>query len=419
MSRRALAADLGRRGGFAGRGCRPPHARPADRSRSSARRSAAPTSSGPAARSTPRRSPGCYAPRAADRRRAERRRCRAPSPGPAPGRRARCRPTPRSAWSTPAPLSYPPNDDAALDLSARGPAGAARGGRAGRRSPRRPRARPRRSGAAAAGDPDVTVTGAVPSILPWLAEPCLMPMPIRLGSGTRLKILEAFAAGCAVVGTAKAAEGLEVADGRDIRLAETPAGLRGGDPRALARSRRPRRPGGAQRSAWWRSAIPGRRRPGHRGQPADVRAGFPSRRPRDAAADLPDHRRRQERHHLARGLPGAASGSLLLAHQGAELLRARRERPPAGRAGAAARDRGRRSTTGPGPTGRAICRLFDGAEGKRGDRRGLGALSLLPGRAAAHPRDPAGCAPDRAAARPGQPTLLALQHEPPDPARAA
>ena len=60
----------------------------------------------------------------------------------------------------------------------------------------------------------------MPSILPWLAEPCLMPMPIRLGSGTRLKILEAFAAGAAVISTAKGAEGIEGIDGRDLRLAE-------------------------------------------------------------------------------------------------------------------------------------------------------------------------------------------------------
>jgi polysaccharide biosynthesis protein PslH len=77
--------------------------------------------------------------------------------------------------------------------------------------------------AAAAADPDVTLTGAVPSILPWLSRPCLMALPIRQGSGTRLKILEAFAAGCAVVSTAKAAEGIAAADGREIRLAETAA----------------------------------------------------------------------------------------------------------------------------------------------------------------------------------------------------
>jgi glycosyltransferase involved in cell wall biosynthesis len=116
-------------------------------------------------------------------------------------------------------LSYPPNEDAALTLVRELlPALRAAGERVrlslvGRNPTEAIKA-------AAAGDPDVEVTGPVPSILPWLAEPCLMPMPIRLGSGTRLKILEAFAAGAAVISTAKGAEGIEGVDGRDLRVAE-------------------------------------------------------------------------------------------------------------------------------------------------------------------------------------------------------
>jgi glycosyltransferase involved in cell wall biosynthesis len=45
--------------------------------------------------------------------------------------------------------------------------------------------------------------------------------PVRHGSGTRLKLLEYFAAGLPVVCTAKSAEGLEVVDGTHVRLAET------------------------------------------------------------------------------------------------------------------------------------------------------------------------------------------------------
>lgn len=74
---------------------------------------------------------------------------------------------------------------------------------------------------AGSNDPDIMVTGAVPSVLPYLAGPSLMPVPLRNGSGTRLKVLEAFAAGCAVVSTAKGAEGIGAVEGRDIRLAET------------------------------------------------------------------------------------------------------------------------------------------------------------------------------------------------------
>jgi glycosyltransferase involved in cell wall biosynthesis len=75
--------------------------------------------------------------------------------------------------------------------------------------------------AAAAQDPDVCVTGGVPSVLPYFAAPCIVALPIRSGSGTRLKILEAFAAGAAVVSSAKGAEGITVRDGQDIRLAKT------------------------------------------------------------------------------------------------------------------------------------------------------------------------------------------------------
>ncbi len=59
----------------------------------------------------------------------------------------------------------------------------------------------------AAEDPDIVVTGSVPSMLPFLSRPCLMPVPLRHGSGTRLKVLEAFAAGYAVVSTAKGVAG--------------------------------------------------------------------------------------------------------------------------------------------------------------------------------------------------------------------
>lgn len=66
---------------------------------------------------------------------------------------------------------------------------------------------------AAASDPGIEITGLVPSVLPYLHRPVVMVAPIDLGSGTRLKLLEAFAAGVPVVSTPKAAEGLLVRDG--------------------------------------------------------------------------------------------------------------------------------------------------------------------------------------------------------------
>lgn len=47
--------------------------------------------------------------------------------------------------------------------------------------------------------------------------------PIRLGAGTRIKLLEAAAAQCAMVSTAFGAEGLGLHDGQDLLIADTPA----------------------------------------------------------------------------------------------------------------------------------------------------------------------------------------------------
>jgi len=69
---------------------------------------------------------------------------------------------------------------------------------------------------------NVTVTGTVDDVRPWYRSAFVVVVPLRTGSGTRLKILEAMAAGVPVVSTGLGAEGLEVTDGRDIILAETP-----------------------------------------------------------------------------------------------------------------------------------------------------------------------------------------------------
>jgi glycosyltransferase involved in cell wall biosynthesis len=71
--------------------------------------------------------------------------------------------------------------------------------------------------------PGVEVTGTVEDVRPYYREALATVVPLRVGSGTRLKILEAMAAGVPVVSTRLGAEGLEVTPGRDILLAETPA----------------------------------------------------------------------------------------------------------------------------------------------------------------------------------------------------
>jgi glycosyltransferase involved in cell wall biosynthesis len=65
----------------------------------------------------------------------------------------------------------------------------------------------------------VEVTGTVADVRPHLAEAHVMAVPLDTGGGTRLKILEAFAAGLPVVSTPVGAEGLDVIHGRDIWLA--------------------------------------------------------------------------------------------------------------------------------------------------------------------------------------------------------
>ena len=70
--------------------------------------------------------------------------------------------------------------------------------------------------------PGITVAGSVPSIQPYLAEANVLAVPLDSGGGTRLKILEAFAAGLPVVSTAVGAEGIAAEPGREIRIAERP-----------------------------------------------------------------------------------------------------------------------------------------------------------------------------------------------------
>jgi len=71
-------------------------------------------------------------------------------------------------------------------------------------------------------DGRVTLTGTVPDVRPFLWDAKLSIVPLRIGGGTRLKIYESMAAGTPVVSTSIGAEGLEVTNGSDIRLADTP-----------------------------------------------------------------------------------------------------------------------------------------------------------------------------------------------------
>jgi glycosyltransferase involved in cell wall biosynthesis len=74
--------------------------------------------------------------------------------------------------------------------------------------------------ALAAAIPNVEITGRVDDIRPYIRRGSVYVVPLRSGSGTRLKIFEAMATGKAIVSTTLGAEGLPVQDGADIVLAD-------------------------------------------------------------------------------------------------------------------------------------------------------------------------------------------------------
>jgi polysaccharide biosynthesis protein PslH len=71
----------------------------------------------------------------------------------------------------------------------------------------------------------IHVAGAVADVRPYLAQAAVAVAPLLVGGGTRLKVLEAFAAGIPVVATTIGAEGIRARHGRDILIADDPAGF--------------------------------------------------------------------------------------------------------------------------------------------------------------------------------------------------
>ncbi len=80
--------------------------------------------------------------------------------------------------------------------------------------------RPHRRLEALRGHPAVILTGYVEDTRPSIAGATVYVAPLRIGGGTRLKLLEAMAMGRAVVATRLGAEGYEVQDGRELLLAD-------------------------------------------------------------------------------------------------------------------------------------------------------------------------------------------------------
>ncbi len=73
-----------------------------------------------------------------------------------------------------------------------------------------------------AAQPGVYVTGTVDDVRPSIAQGSVYVVPLRAGSGTRIKIFEALAMGKAVVSTTVGAEGLALESGRHFLAADTP-----------------------------------------------------------------------------------------------------------------------------------------------------------------------------------------------------
>jgi glycosyltransferase involved in cell wall biosynthesis len=79
-----------------------------------------------------------------------------------------------------------------------------------------------------AGRAGVEVHADVPRMQPWLEWARVVVVPLHVGTGTRVKALEALAAGRPVVGTRIGLQGLDLVDGTHARIVD--------DPRAMADS---------------------------------------------------------------------------------------------------------------------------------------------------------------------------------------
>ena len=75
----------------------------------------------------------------------------------------------------------------------------------------------------AARDPSIEVPGFVDDIRPVVARAAIYVVPMRVGGGTRLKVLDAMAQGKAIVSTTLGAEGIDATAGEHFELADDPA----------------------------------------------------------------------------------------------------------------------------------------------------------------------------------------------------
>jgi polysaccharide biosynthesis protein PslH len=87
---------------------------------------------------------------------------------------------------------------------------------------------------ALARQPGVRMAGFAADLAPYYQAADAVVVPLALAAGTRIKLLEAFAHGVPVVTTSQGAAGLELTDGVQALIADSPAGLASGVTRLLA-----------------------------------------------------------------------------------------------------------------------------------------------------------------------------------------
>ena len=71
--------------------------------------------------------------------------------------------------------------------------------------------------------PNVVVTGGVDDVRPYVHKAAVFVVPLRVGSGTRLKVLEGLSMGKPMVSTALGCEGIDVTDGEHLLVADQAA----------------------------------------------------------------------------------------------------------------------------------------------------------------------------------------------------
>jgi len=110
-------------------------------------------------------------------------------------------------------------------------------------------------------DPAITITGAVDDTRPYIVAASVYIVPLRMGGGTRLKLLEALSLQAPIVSTTLGAEGFAVTNGKELLLADEAAAFARSIVELIDNRERARLLGNAGRSFAvqhydWRSIVP-------------------------------------------------------------------------------------------------------------------------------------------------------------------